>query len=91
MKFGPVTTLDRKNTAISEKKMMIKSMSVNCDAIVTFPIYGSFGAIQMPNYEAMVCRTYPFINSSYKNWKQKEKISNKALMVQLGVKVLLFT
>ena len=67
MKFGPVTTLDRKNTAISEKKMMIKSMSVNCDAIVIFPIYDSFRGIQMPKYGTMVCRTYPFINSPHKN------------------------
>ena len=49
---------------------MIKSMSVNCDATVSFLIYDSFGAIQMPKYGTMVCRTYPFINSSHKNWKQ---------------------
>ena len=48
-------------------------MSTNCSAIVIFPIYGQFGAIQKPNSGRMVCNTFIFIQSkslSYKNWKQ---------------------
>ena len=48
-------------------------MSVNCDAIVTFPIYSQFGAIQKPDSGRIVCKIYIFINSnllSYKDWKQ---------------------
>ena len=45
----------------------------NCDAIVIFPIYGQFGAIQKADFGRRVCKTYVFINSnllSYKNWTQ---------------------
>ena len=48
-------------------------MSENCDVIVFFPIYGSFGAIWKPDSGYMVCKTYVFINSnllSHKNWQQ---------------------
>ena len=48
-------------------------MSVNCDVIVIFPIYGQFGAIRKPDSGRIVCKTYIFINSnllSYKIWKQ---------------------
>ena len=48
-------------------------MSVNCDVIVFFPIYDQFGAIQKPNSERIVCKTYIFINTnllSYKIWKK---------------------
>ena len=47
-------------------------MSLNCDVIVIFPIYGQFGAIRKPNSGRIVCKTYIIINSnllSYKNWK----------------------
>ena len=45
-------------------------MSVNCDVIVIFPIYGQFGAIRKLDSGRIVCKTYIFINSnllSYKN------------------------
>ena len=48
-------------------------MSVNSDAIVIFPIFGQFEAIQKPDYGRIVWKTQIFINSnllSYKNWKQ---------------------
>ena len=56
-------------------------MLENCDVIDTFPIYVQFRAIQIPDSECMVCKTYIFINSnflSYKNWKLNYKISNTA-------------
>ena len=66
-------------------------MSTNCDAIVIFPIYDQFGAMQKPDSEWMISNTYIFINStllSYKNWKQNWKISNTALIILIWVKVL---
>ena len=50
-------------------------MQENCDVIVTFPIYGQFGAIRKPDSKHIVCKTYIFINSnhlSYKNWKNQK-------------------
>ena len=47
-------------------------MSTNYDAIVIFPMFDQFGAIQKPDSGRIVCKTYIFINSnllSYKNWK----------------------
>ena len=52
---------------MTPKKFDDDFLSAKCDAIVVFPIYGQFGAIQI------VCKTYIFIKSnlsSYKNWKQ---------------------
>ena len=48
-------------------------MQTDCEIIIIFPIYGQFGAIQKPESQGIVCRTYIFVNSnplSYKNWKQ---------------------
>ena len=48
-------------------------MSVNCDIIFIFQIYGQFGAIWKPDSKRIVWKTYIFIKSnllSYKNWKQ---------------------
>ena len=72
MKVGPVTKLDKKNTATS-KKLDDDAMSANCDVMVIFPIYDQFGAIRKPDSGRIVCKTYIFSNSnllSYKNWKQ---------------------
>ena len=44
MKLGPVTKLNKRNTATS-KKIDDDVMSVNRDVIVIFTIYGHFGAI----------------------------------------------
>ena len=38
--------------------------------IISFSVYGQFGAIQKPDQRRIVCKTYIFINSnllSYKN------------------------
>ena len=72
MKLGPVTKLDKKNTAMS-KTFESDIMSANCDVIVIFLIYAQFEAIQELDSGHMVCKTYIFIKSnllSYKNWKQ---------------------
>ena len=48
-------------------------MSVNCDVIVNFLIYGQFETTWKSDSGRIVCKTYSFINSnllSYKNWKQ---------------------
>ena len=47
-------------------------MSGSYDVIAIFSIYSQSGAIQKPDSEYMVCKTYVLINSnlfSYKNWK----------------------
>ena len=66
-------------------------MSINCDIIVIFPIYGRLGAIRKPDSRRIVCKTYIFINNnvlSYKKWKQNLKISNADLALLIWVKVL---
>ena len=68
-------------------------MSTNCDVIIFFQIYGQFTAIQKPNSGQMVYEVYIFIKSnllSYKSWKQNWKLSNRALMLLIWVKVLFF-
>ena len=69
MKLGPVTKPDKGNTTTS-KKLVDDVITANCGAIVIFPIYDQFGAIQKPDSGGMVCKTYFFINSNllcYKN------------------------
>ena len=72
MKLGPVTKLDKRNTATS-KKFDDVAMSANCDKIVIFSIYGGFGAILKPDSGLMACNSYIFVISNlflYKSWKQ---------------------
>ena len=69
VKLGPVTKLEDRNTATS-KKFDNYVISAICDAIVSFWIYGQFGAIRKLDSGCIVCKTYIFINSnlfSYKN------------------------
>ena len=66
-------------------------MSENCEAIVTFWIFGQFRAVRRPDSIDRVCKSYVFSNSnllSYKNWKQNYKIFNAALTLLLWVQVL---
>ena len=44
MKLAPVTKVEKKNKTIL-KNFDDDVVSVNCDVIVIFPIYGQFGAI----------------------------------------------
>ena len=69
MKLGPVTILDKRNTA-TLKKIDHDVMSTICNAIIVFPIYGQFATIQKPNSGRMVYKTYIFNKNnllSYKN------------------------
>ena len=75
MKLGPVTKLDKRNTATS-KKFDNDIMSANCDVIVFFPIYGQLAAIQKPDSRCMVYKTYIFINSNFsssRTWNSTKK------------------
>ena len=47
IKVGPITKFGKGNTTISEK-LDNHVISVNCDVIIIFPIYGQFGAIWKP-------------------------------------------
>ena len=68
MKLGPVTKLDKKNKTMS-KEFSDDLMSANCDVIVSFLIYGLFGAIRKPNSRRIVRKTYIFINSNLLSYK----------------------
>ena len=66
-------------------------MSASCDVIGIFSIYGQFGAIQKPDSERIVCKTYISIKSnllSYKKLKTEPKKFNTTLTLLLWVKVL---
>ena len=85
MKLGSITKLGKRNKR-TLNKLCDNIMSENCDVIVIFSIYCQFGAIWKPNSGHIVCKTYIFINSnlsSYKNWKQIEKIFKTALTLML--------
>ena len=72
MKLEPVIKLDKINTTTS-KKFDDDVMSVNCEVIVIFPIYGQSADIQKPDSGCMVYKINIFINNnllSCKNWKQ---------------------
>ena len=68
MKLGPVTKLDKGNTA-TLKKLDDDIMSSNGEVIVFFPIYGQFVAIQKPYSRRMACKTYIFINNNLLSYK----------------------
>ena len=54
MKLGPVTKLDKTNTATS-KKFDDDVISTNCDVINIFLNFGQFRAIRKPDSGRMVC------------------------------------
>ena len=63
-KTGPERVkLDKRNKTMSEK-FRDDVISVNCDVIVIFPIYGQFGAFWKPDYGRIVCKTYIFIKTN---------------------------
>ena len=68
LKRGPVTKLDKRNTATS-KKIYGDAMSVSFDVIVFFPIYGQFEATRRPDFGHMVYITYIFIKSNLLSYK----------------------
>ena len=67
MKLGPVTKIDKRNTARSKK---FDEFSQSCDVIVIFPIYSQFGATRKPDPGRINYKNYIFNSShllSYKN------------------------
>ena len=60
-KLGPVTKLDKRNTATFDDDVMSTNY---LNVIVIFPIYGQFGAIWKLDSKRMVCKTVIFINSN---------------------------
>ena len=63
MKLGPVTKLDKRNWATSEK-FDDDIMLDNCDVFVFLLIYDQFAAIWKPDSWCMICKTYTFINNN---------------------------
>ena len=68
MKLVPVTELDKRNKTRS-KKFADNVMLENCNVIVTFSIYGQFGAIRKLDSGLRVCRSYVFIKSNLLSYK----------------------
>ena len=56
IKLGPVAKLNKRNKTTSQK-LHNDVMSINCDVIIIFWIYGQFGAIRKPDSGRMVCNT----------------------------------
>ena len=71
----------KRGTRQRPKKMMMMSCWEMVTSVSFFPIYGQFKGVGKLISRCTACKTYSFINSS-------NKISNKALMLLLWVKVL---
>ena len=54
MKLGPATKLDKRNK-LTSIKFDNDVMSLHCNIIVIFPVYGQFRAIRKPDSGGMVC------------------------------------
>ena len=63
------TKLDKRNTA-RLKKLNDDVMSRDCDVIVIFPSYGQVVAIQKPDSECIVSKTYIFIDSNLSSYSR---------------------
>ena len=66
MKLGPVTKLDKINTARSNK---FDEFLESCDIIVIFQIFSQFGEIRKPDPGRINHKTYIFNNSSHLSYK----------------------
>ena len=89
MKLGLVSLLDKQNKTTS-RLFDYGFIAAKCNAIVIFAINDRFGAIQKPDFERMVCKTYIVISSNLlplKMWKQNKNFSNTDLLLLLWVKV----
>ena len=63
-------------------------MPTSCDdVIVTFPIYGYFGAIQKPNSGCIVYKTYIFIKSNLLSYETENR-TKTVLTILLWAKIL---
>ena len=83
MKLGPVTKLDKRNTA-TPKKFDDDVMSANCDVIVFFPIYGQFAAIQKSYSGRMTYKTYIFITVTITVYLSKSESRTKKSLTRLA-------
>ena len=68
MKLGPVTKLDKRNTAASTK---FEDDVMNCDVIVIFTMYGQFGAIWKLDSKLRFSLTVTFHLTKIKNRTKK--------------------
>ena len=82
MKLGGETKPDKRNKTTS-RKFDDGVMSRNCDVITTFPIYGQFGTMRMPDSGRVVYKTYVFINSK-PSISQKTENKTKKSLIQLS-------
>ena len=73
MKLGPVTKLDKRNTATS-KIFDDDAMSPNCDVIAILPIYGQFRVIRKLDYIRIII-LYIFIKCSLLSYKNRPEKS----------------
>ena len=64
MKLRTVTKLDRRNKT-TLKVFDNDVISENCDVIVSFWIFGQFGAVRRPDSGHEVCKSYVFSNSNF--------------------------
>ena len=55
IKLGPLAKLNKRNK--TSQKLHNDVMSINCDVIIIFLIYGQFGAIRKSDSGRMVCNT----------------------------------
>ena len=69
MKIGPVTKLDKRNTA-TLKKADDDIMSANYEVIIVFLIYGKFGAILEPDSGHIVRNFYILLNRNLLSYKK---------------------
>ena len=70
MKFGPVTKIDKRNIK-TLKKIDDKVMSVNCDVIINFQIYGQLGTIRNPSLNITFSLIVTFYLTKTENRTQK--------------------
>ena len=74
MKLEPVTKLDKSNKTMS-KNFDDDVMSENCDVLLTFQIFGQFGAVRRLVSRQRVCKSYVFGNSNHLSCKNRTKKS----------------
>ena len=75
MKLGPVSKLDKRNTATS-KEVDDDVMSAYCGISVIFPVHGQFGATWKPDSRSMVCNTYFSLIVTFYLTKSETELKN---------------
>ena len=94
----PVTKLNKRNKTTS-KKITNDVLSENCDVIVTFRIFGQFGAVRRADSGHRVCKIYVFINRTFSLAKTENRTKKSLTQLShyffqwryfLGEKTLIF-